>query len=161
LNAYLNWREEYFIIDWLSFWGHRKSSGSKCKRRIKADAPNFSKLNGMEHGVSFFSKNSISLGFVFARYTSRYISLKVLSSMSSSASTGEINDVNEAVVSRPDDKNMELTRINCLVWVLHESATSFSQAVESLELAGSGPELAMAWNGKDVHIWHKRLAYQV
>ncbi|KAI5602651.1 hypothetical protein BDE02_01G169100 [Populus trichocarpa] len=138
-----------------------KSSGSKCKRRIKADAPNFSKLNGMEHGVSFFSKNSISLGFVFARYTSRYISLKVLSSMSSSASTGEINDVNEAVVSRPDDKNMELTRINCLVWVLHESATSFSQAVESLELAGSGPELAMAWNGKDVHIWHKRLAYQV
>ncbi|XP_024462765.2 uncharacterized protein LOC18094774 isoform X8 [Populus trichocarpa] len=138
-----------------------KSSGSKCKRRIKADAPNFSKFNGMEHGVSFFSKNSISLGFVFARYTSRYISLKVLSSMSSSASTGEINDVNEAVVSRPDDKNMELTRINCLVWVLHESATSFSQAVESLELAGSGPELAMAWNGKDVHIWHKRLAYQV
>ncbi|KAG6736363.1 hypothetical protein POTOM_060890 [Populus tomentosa] len=115
----------------------------------------------MEHGVSFFSKNGISLGFVFARYTSRYISLKVLSSMSSSASTGEINDVNEDVVSRPDDKNMELTRINCLVWVLHESATSFSQAVESLELAGSGAELAMAWNGKDVHIWHKRLAYQV
>ncbi|XP_034910875.1 uncharacterized protein [Populus alba] len=138
-----------------------KSSGSKSKRRIKADAPNFSKLNGMEHGVSFFSKNGISLGFVFARYTSRYISLKVLSSMSSSASTGEINDVNEDVVSRPDDKNMELTRINCLVWVLHESATSFSQAVESLELAGSGAELAMAWNGKDVHIWHKRLAYQV
>lgn len=138
-----------------------KSSGSKSKRRIKADAPNFSKLNGMEHGVSFFSKNGISLGFVFARYTSRYISLKVLSSMSSSASTGEINDVNEDVVSRPDDKNMELTRINCLVWVLHESATSFSQAVESHELAGSGAELAMAWNGKDVHIWHKRLAYQV
>ncbi|KAJ6963556.1 hypothetical protein NC652_002005 [Populus alba x Populus x berolinensis] len=141
--------------------GHRKSSGSKSKRSIKADAPNFSKLNGMEHGVSFFSKNGISLGFVFARYTSRYISLKVLSSMSSSASTGEINDVNEDVVSRPDDKNMELTRINCLVWVLHESATSFSQAVESLELAGSGAELAMAWNGKDVHKWHKRLAYQV
>ncbi|KAJ6427510.1 hypothetical protein OIU84_022997 [Salix udensis] len=86
----------------------------------------------MELGVSFFSKNSISLGFVFARYT-----------------------------SRSDDKNMDFTRINCLVWVLHESATSFSQAVESLELAGRGAELAMAWNGKDIHVWHKRLAYQV
>uniref|UniRef100_A0A6N2MAY9 Uncharacterized protein n=1 Tax=Salix viminalis TaxID=40686 RepID=A0A6N2MAY9_SALVM len=138
-----------------------KSSGSKSKRKIKADAPNFSKLNGMELGVSFFSKNSISLGFVFARYTSRYISLRVLSSMSSSASTGETTDVNEAVESRSDDKNMDFTRINCLVWVLHESATSFSQAVESLELAGRGAELAMAWNGKDVHVWHKRLAYQV
>ena len=115
----------------------------------------------MELGVSFFTKNSISLGFVFARYTSRYVSLKVLSSMSSSASTGETNDVNEAVESRSDDKNMDFTRINCLVWVLHESATSFSQAVESLELAGRGAELAMAWNGKDVHVWHKRLAYQV
>ena len=96
----------------------------------------------MELGVSFFSKNGISLGFVFARYTSRYISLKELSSMSSSASTGETNDVNEAVESRSDDKNMECTRINCLVRVLHESATSFSQAVESLELAGRGAELA-------------------
>ncbi|KAJ6308987.1 hypothetical protein OIU76_018560 [Salix suchowensis] len=138
-----------------------KSSGSKSKRKIKADAPSFSKLNGMELGVSFFSKNSISLGFVFARYTSRYVSLRVLSSMSSSASTGETNDVNEAVKSRSDDKNMDFTQINCLVWVLHESATSFSQAVESLELAGRGAELAMAWKGKDVHVWHKRLAYQV
>ncbi|KAJ6394646.1 hypothetical protein OIU77_023788 [Salix suchowensis] len=125
-----------------------KSSGSKSKRKIKADAPSFSKLNGMELGVSFFSKNSISLGFVFARYTSRYVSLRVLSSMSSSASTGETNDVNEAVKSRSDDKNMDFTQINCLVWVLHESATSFSQAVESLELAGRGAELAMAWKGK-------------
>ncbi|CAK7356733.1 unnamed protein product [Dovyalis caffra] len=138
-----------------------KSFGSKSKRRVKADAPNFSKLNRMELGISFYSRNSLSIGFVFARYTSHCISLKVLSSMASSASTGEINDVNEAVVSRADNKNMEFTRINCLVWVLHESATSFSEAVESLELTGSSAELAMAWNGKDVHAWHKRLAYQV
>ena len=98
---------------------------------------------------------------MFACYSSRYVSLRVLSSMSSSASTGETNDVNEAVESRSGDKNMEFTRINCLVWVLHESAASFSQAVESLELAGRGAELAMAWNRKDVHVWHKRLAYQV
>ncbi|KAG5229154.1 hypothetical protein IMY05_016G0167300 [Salix suchowensis] len=52
----------------------RKSSGSKSKRKIKADAPNFSKVNGMELGVSFFSKNGISLGFVFACYTSRQFS---------------------------------------------------------------------------------------
>ncbi|RVW94076.1 hypothetical protein CK203_038237 [Vitis vinifera] len=40
---------------------------------------------------------------------------------------------------------MEFNRVNCLVWVLHESARSFSHTVESFELARSGPELAMAW----------------
>ena len=40
---------------------------------------------------------------------------------------------------------MEFNRVNCLVWVLHESTKSFSHTVESFELARSGPELAMAW----------------
>ncbi|KAG6665238.1 hypothetical protein CIPAW_02G147400 [Carya illinoinensis] len=33
--------------------------------------------------------------------------------------------------------------------------------VENLRLSGTGPALAMAWVGKDVHYWHKRIAYQV
>uniref|UniRef100_A0A6N2M909 Uncharacterized protein n=1 Tax=Salix viminalis TaxID=40686 RepID=A0A6N2M909_SALVM len=41
--------------------------------------------------------------------------------------------------SRSDDENIEFTRI---MWVLHESAASFSQEVESLKLAGRGAELA-------------------
>ncbi|KAK2642246.1 hypothetical protein Ddye_024009 [Dipteronia dyeriana] len=45
--------------------------------------------------------------------------------------------------------------------VLHESAGSFSLVVESLELAGSDAVLAMAWKGKDVHEWHKHIAYGV
>ncbi|KAF4350896.1 hypothetical protein F8388_008078 [Cannabis sativa] len=56
---------------------------------------------------------------------------------------------------------IEFNRVDCLVWVLHESARSFSLAVESLKLTGTGPELAMAWVGKDVHEWHKRISYLV
>ncbi|XP_059458342.1 uncharacterized protein LOC132187939 [Corylus avellana] len=61
----------------------------------------------------------------------------------------------------PNAKWMRFNRVNCLVWVLHESARSFSHAVESLELSGTGAALAMAWVGKDVHEWHKRIAYKV
>nr|XP_016466803.1 PREDICTED: uncharacterized protein LOC107789494 isoform X1 [Nicotiana tabacum] len=56
---------------------------------------------------------------------------------------------------------LEFSRVNCLVWVLHESARSFSVSVQTLELAKNGPELAMAWVGVDVHAWHKSIAYQV
>ncbi|KAI3759700.1 hypothetical protein L6452_07709 [Arctium lappa] len=55
----------------------------------------------------------------------------------------------------------EFNRVNCLVWVLHESARSFSLAIQTLELARNGPELSSAWNGVDVNAWHKRAAYQV
>jgi hypothetical protein len=61
----------------------------------------------------------------------------------------------------PNAKWMRFNRVNCLVYVLHESARSFSHAVESLELSGTGPALAMAWEGKDLHGWHKRIAYKV
>ncbi|KAL1551515.1 hypothetical protein AAHA92_19350 [Salvia divinorum] len=54
----------------------------------------------------------------------------------------------------------EFNRVEYLVRVLHESARSFSLAMQSLEVAGTGPPLAMAWNGVDVHAWHKHVAYQ-
>lgn len=71
----------------------------------------------------------------------------------------EAADVVTNVIS--NSKEMELNRVDCVVWMLHESARSFSQAIESLALVTSGPELTMAWIGKDVHEWHRRIAYQV
>ncbi|XP_042049481.1 uncharacterized protein LOC121795100 [Salvia splendens] len=57
-------------------------------------------------------------------------------------------------------RQVEFNRVEYLVRVLHESARSFSLAMQSLEVAGTGPPLAMAWNGVDVHAWHKHVAYQ-
>ncbi|XP_057790637.1 uncharacterized protein LOC131007750 isoform X2 [Salvia miltiorrhiza] len=57
--------------------------------------------------------------------------------------------------------DVKFNRVNCLVWLLHESARSFSAAVKSLGLGGAGPPLAMAWIGVDVHAWHKHISYQV
>ncbi|XP_006356144.1 uncharacterized protein [Solanum tuberosum] len=68
--------------------------------------------------------------------------------------------VDSSIVSSHRDE-MEFSRVNCLVWVLHESARSFAVAVQTLELAKNRPELAMAWVGVDVHAWHKSIAYQV
>nr|GEX58776.1 LETM1-like protein [Tanacetum cinerariifolium] len=64
-------------------------------------------------------------------------------------------------VSIPHSDEVEFNRVNCLVWVLHESARSFSLAIQNQPLARSGPELSNAWIGVDVHLWHKRMAYQV
>ncbi|KAI3521569.1 hypothetical protein L1887_11040 [Cichorium endivia] len=55
----------------------------------------------------------------------------------------------------------EFNHVNCLLWVLHQSARSFSLAIQSLEFVRTGPELSNAWNGIDVHAWHKHIAYQV
>lgn len=70
-------------------------------------------------------------------------------------------EANEVTNVTSSSQGMEFNRVDCVVWALHESARSFSQAIESLGLANSGPGLAMAWIGKDVHEWHRRIAYQV
>lgn len=81
--------------------------------------------------------------------------------MASSTHSSQTSWENGAPVAKFQRHEMEFNRVNCLVWVLHESASSFSHAVENLQLSGTGPALAMAWAGKDVHDWHKRIAYQV
>ncbi|KAG9449181.1 hypothetical protein H6P81_009146 [Aristolochia fimbriata] len=53
-----------------------------------------------------------------------------------------------------------LNRIDFLVQILHHSANSFTNAIQSHELAWEGAQLAKAWIGVDVHAWHKHLAYQ-
>ncbi|XVF74539.1 hypothetical protein PTKIN_Ptkin13bG0118100 [Pterospermum kingtungense] len=99
------------------------------------NAPHCSKFLGRLQGNQFSAKHSNSLGLWFAGYTCS---------------------------KEADAPAVDFNRVNSLVWVLHESARSFSLAVESLELAGSSTaELAMAWNGKDVHQWHKRIAHPV
>lgn len=79
----------------------------------------------------------------------------------SSADTDHTNAEDDQPVAMAHTHEIEFNRINCLVWVLHESARSFSLAIHTLELARCDPELAMAWVGVDVHSWHKKIAYQV
>ncbi|KAK6264116.1 hypothetical protein SCA6_019550 [Theobroma cacao] len=131
--------------------------------KINSSAPHCSKFQGRQQGNNFLAKKSNSLGLWFAGYTfSRVIFQSALSSMSSSPKyCGPTDRGDGALVPEPDPPAVEFNRVNCLVWVLHESARSFSLAVESLELAESSAELAMAWNGKDVHQWHRHIAHRV
>ncbi|XP_039005992.1 uncharacterized protein LOC120133454 [Hibiscus syriacus] len=102
------------------------------------------------------------LGLWFSGYTStKGISRSPMSAVSSSPPCDPSDTSNEALLPNADSPAIEFNRVSCLVWVLHEAARSFSLAVESLELDGSSAELAMAWNGKDVHQWHKRIAHRV
>ncbi|KAJ1388758.1 LETM1-like [Sesbania bispinosa] len=94
-----------------------------------------------------------------------YTSLRRCSSLAASTkphfSCTDQNEEDEVTNFTSTSQGMEFNRVNCVVWALHESARSFSQAVESLGLARSGPGLVMAWIGKDVHQWHRSIAYQV
>lgn len=103
-----------------------------------ANAPHPLSFKAKEQGVYGLSKKNSS---------------RPLSCMASNQGSSENVD--------PIAKSMRFNRVKCLVWVLHESARSFSHSVESLELSGTGPALAMAWVGKDVHQWHKLIAYKV
>ncbi|KAH9714216.1 LETM1 domain-containing protein [Citrus sinensis] len=140
---------------------HPQSFGSEIRRNINTNVLNSSGFNGKEQDKYLFSKNKSSFKFLFKYYTtSSHVSLKAFSSTTTSASDQASNESDSPITEAEGDE-MEFNRVNCLVWVLHESAGSFSHAIESLELPGSGAELAMAWNGKDVHEWHRRIAYRV
>ncbi|GAY51114.1 hypothetical protein CUMW_131820 [Citrus unshiu] len=140
---------------------HPQSFGSEIRRNINTNVLNSSGFNAKEQDKYLFSKNKSSFKFLFKYYTtSSHVSLKAFSSTTTSASDQASNESDSPITEAEGDE-MEFNRVNCLVWVLHESAGSFSHAIESLELPGSGAELAMAWNGKDVHEWHRRIAYRV
>ncbi|CAN1215787.1 Mitochondrial distribution and morphology protein 38, partial [Linum perenne] len=128
----------------------RKSIGAK-RNAATPDLPNL----GAEKLI-FFPRNNAP-GNLF----SRGVSVRVLSSVAPSSYSDEIKTDNGVAVPEADNNRVEFSRVNCLVWVLHESAASFSHEVESLDLEKSVPELAFAWNGKDVHAWHKRIAHHV
>ncbi|XP_039017613.1 uncharacterized protein LOC120148606 [Hibiscus syriacus] len=113
-------------------------------------------------GNHFTENTSNLLGLRFAGYTSSKGTFQsAFSAVSSSPPCDPSDTGNKAVLHEGDSPAIEFNRVNCLVWVLHEAARSFSLAVESLELDGSCAEIATAWNGKDVHQWHKRIAHRV
>ncbi|KAF5453112.1 hypothetical protein F2P56_028049 [Juglans regia] len=141
---------------------YSQSVGLDSRGRATANASHPLCFDAKDQGIYGLPKKNSTVGY-FSRYytSSRWISSRVLSSMASSTHSGQTSWENGAPVAKFQSREMEFNRVNCLVWVLHESARSFSHAVENLRLSGTGPALAMAWVGKDVHDWHKRIAYQV
>ncbi|KAL5575200.1 hypothetical protein UlMin_016899 [Ulmus minor] len=134
-------------------------NSSENRRRTRAKAPQNSSCRLKEQENYRLAKKSVFFGLFFRCCTSsRHYSSWALSCRASSAQT---NCDNVDPETKTPCHEMEFNRVNCLVRVLHESARSFSLAVESIELAESGPELSMAWVGKDVHQWHKRISYLV
>ncbi|XP_050382337.1 uncharacterized protein LOC126799222 isoform X2 [Argentina anserina] len=115
-----------------------------------------------KQGTYGFPKKSLLCSLFYTCYPSSWwSSSRILSSIVCKAYSGEAKIENGAAVAEIHDREVEFNRVNCLVWVLHESARSFSLAIESLELTGSSSGVAMAWSGKDIHAWHRRLSYQV
>ncbi|KAM1359680.1 hypothetical protein ACFX11_046652 [Malus domestica] len=141
---------------------HSRSVRSENRLRVIVNVHMPSRCSANEQGIYGFSTKNHLLGLLVRCYnSSRWSSSWTSSSTVCTAYSGQTTCVNGASVARTRNHENEFDRVNCLEWVLHESARSFSVAVESLELPGSGPKLAMAWSGKDVHQWHKRISYQV
>ncbi|KAM2993925.1 hypothetical protein FF2_045964 [Malus domestica] len=140
----------------------RRSVRSENRLRAIVNVHMPSRCSANEQGIYGFSTKNHLLDLLVRCYnSSRWSSSWTSSSTVCTAYSGQTTCVNGASVARTRNHENEFDRVNCLEWVLHESARSFSVAVESLELPGSGPKLAMAWSGKDVHQWHKRISYQV
>ncbi|PIN20957.1 hypothetical protein CDL12_06352 [Handroanthus impetiginosus] len=127
-----------------------------------------SKINGKEQERHWPAKNALPKQMLLKNSsTSQKLSLKwiplgALSSMAldwESGESGVLEDEHSLMKSQSNE--VEFNRVDHLVWVLHESARSFSDAVQTLEFARTGPPVAMAWNGVDVNGWHKYIAYQV
>ncbi|XP_017179690.1 uncharacterized protein [Malus domestica] len=140
----------------------RRSVRSENRQKTIANVHKPSRCSTNEQGIYGFSTKIHVLGLLVRCYnSSTWSSSWTSSSTACTAYSRQTTCENGASVASTRNHENEFNRVNCLEWVLHESARSFSVAVESLELPGSGPELAMAWSGKDVHQWHKRISYQV
>ncbi|XP_020225361.1 uncharacterized protein LOC109807252 isoform X2 [Cajanus cajan] len=140
------------------------SVGLDIRRKTTAHALQHVNSNGLDER----NNTSLNSGLLVGSFSVCYTSLKKCSSLTASTKTHfsctdqskEADEITN-VSSSTSSQRMEFNRVDCVVWLLHESSRSFSQAINSLGLARSGPALAMAWIGKDVHEWHRRIAYQV
>ncbi|GFY97071.1 LETM1-like protein [Actinidia rufa] len=134
------------------------------KIKLTASAPYTSKLNEKEQSNYSVSRSNLHCGAMPTCHPSssrvtlerRFLSRALASSVSSAT-----NSEDEQTVIPAHNPEIDFNRVHSLVWVLHESARSFSLAIQAHELSRSGPELAKAWVGVDVHAWHKHTAYQV
>ncbi|KAG8379984.1 hypothetical protein BUALT_Bualt07G0146500 [Buddleja alternifolia] len=144
-----------------------KAVVSEDRLNFKTNSPCPSKINIKEQERRCQSKNAPQKRFLLAHSSTSQISSSkkicpgALSSTASATDSGDSILEDEYSLAKPQSNEMEFNRVNCLVWVLHESARSFSLAIQTLELVRTGPPLAMAWNGVDVHAWHKHMSYQV
>ncbi|GMI91811.1 hypothetical protein HRI_002850400 [Hibiscus trionum] len=146
----------------LSYYIQTFKSSTGWNWKPSSSALHCSKFHQRLQGNHFTENRSNLLGLWFAGYTSsKGISRSAVSAVSSSPPCDPFDAGNEVLLPKADSPAIEFNRVNCLVWVLHEAARSFSVAVESLELDGSSAELATAWNGKDVHQWHRCIAHRV
>ena len=140
-----------------------RSFGLDIRKNSTSYALQHADLNTIEER----NVGSLNNGLLVGSLSRCCTSLRTCSSVAASAkahfSCTDQSKEAEKVTNVPssNSQGIEFNRVDYVVRVLHESARSFSQAVESLGLARCGPELAMAWIGKDVHEWHRRIAYQV
>lgn len=144
-----------------SFWD-RGSVRSENRQTTIANLHQPTGCSTREEGIYGFPNKSLICSLLCRCYSSsQWSSSRMFSFTACKAYSGEASSENDAAVAKIHNHEIEFNRVNCLVWVLHESARSFSVAIESLGLTGSSPGIAMAWSGKDIHAWHKRISYQV
>ncbi|KAK4428126.1 hypothetical protein Salat_1581600 [Sesamum alatum] len=144
-----------------------KAVVSEDRLNFKTNSP--SKINVRQQERRRLAKNALTKQFLLIHASASQISSwkwvppGALSSTATNADSGESISDNECSLdkNKSQSNEMEINRVNHLVRVLHETARSFSVAVQTLDLAKTGPAVAMAWNGVDVHAWHKHIAYQV
>ncbi|XP_047174379.1 uncharacterized protein LOC124842015 isoform X2 [Vigna umbellata] len=139
------------------------SVGLDVRKRTTAYALQHANSNVLDER----NNSSLNSGMLVGSLSSCYTSFKKLSLLAASAKTcfyGSDDQSKEAVEVTDvpsSSEGIEHNRVHCVVWLLHESSRSFSQSINSLGVARSGPALAMAWIGKDVREWHRRMAYEV
>ncbi|KAH6758827.1 hypothetical protein C2S51_019062 [Perilla frutescens var. frutescens] len=123
---------------------------------------NFNSHSALKINVKL-AKNALSMQFLrghaLASHTllSKWIPPGALYSVASMCGSTFEDDYS---LNESQSSQSKFSRVDYLVWVLHKSARSFSLAMQTLELGRTGPPVAMAWNGVDVHAWHKHVAYQ-
>ncbi|KAK7381672.1 hypothetical protein VNO80_00218 [Phaseolus coccineus] len=145
-------------------FNYSRSVGLDVRKRTTAYALQHTNSNVLDER----NNSSLNSGMLVGSLSSCYTSFKKCSSsLAASAKTcfSGTDDQSKEAVEATDvtssSQGIEHSRVHCVVWSLHESSRSFSQAINSLGVARNGPALAMAWIGKDVHEWHRRIAYQV
>lgn len=153
---------ERFIQPLYSFG--RKAAFPEERSKFKLPLHFPLKINVKEPERHRLAKNAIPMkllyGHVLVSQTllSKWIPPGALSSVAAMCESSLEDDYS---LAESHSSQAGFNRVDYLVWVLHKSARSFSLAMQSLELARTGPPVAMAWNGVDVHAWHKHIAYQV
>ncbi|KAL4285931.1 hypothetical protein AHAS_Ahas19G0035500 [Arachis hypogaea] len=155
LYAFLTWQ----IYKFKKLISNCRSFGLDIRKNLIVYSLQHAKLKKVE--------GSLNNGLLVGSLSRYYTSLREFSSLAKSVKThfsciDQRNEVEEVTdVRSSSTEGVEFNRVDYIVSVLHESARSFSKAVESLGVSRCGPELTMAWIGKDVHEWHRRIAYQV